>query len=405
MTDDAQQEIPDTPENESEDQSSIISQRRARGNREDAIDEGEPDRLDQLREQFSSRKTILLCVGLIIGVALIAGVISQEAGPAAVDQDWDEVSKELLLIQEELTSNTFNDVLHNATAEGIESPAAKGWLQLEIGVAMLNSSIQPIANDTPQNMMFSQPKPSIVFGKRQDIENRVTNLNDAYGYLENAITSFQAADGDNPLVGLGQYRANYAAAYIKEGLMILGPSADFETNTNAAKQHLESAASALPNAAPSIPDSRRSSTDTALANLEKQINDRLAALDSLSKDNYDPNDAEPQIKADHFYSWLNSYIKQRHTEQEAAQAAAKEAAAQASKDTSSKPTTEPAVDPDRESPFESNDESSATPTDESTEPTTEGSPSDEATQDDNAEVNSEASDTDKPPADTPASDE
>ncbi len=362
MSDDNLPEDPTQPENETETPESSMLPRRSRGNRRDEEEVVEPDRIDKLRERVSSTTSLIIAVGVIVIAAVVAGWINQEDGPAEVDDTWNTVNAEILKIREETRGGTFDIVEYELTVnDAAPNPVAKGYLQLELGTAGLKVAI---GDNQPQ---FSQAKPQILFGDEAAIASRVGQLNEALEQLTEAIESFtQAKPSDNPLIDLGIYRANYSAAFIQEALMILDSSTEFESHRDDAITHLNQAKQALPQLASIDVAANRSSTDQAIKVLNDQIDERVKAIETLASKTFDPENPESDAaKEEYFYSWLSTYIKDRH---------ASEAAAAGTDTTPDSPILPPTLtDPDRESafPINNDDSNGADATDDSNEATPE----------------------------------
>lgn len=340
MSDDNLPEDPTQPENETETPESSMLPRRPRGNRRDEEEVVEPDKLDKLREMVSSTKSLILAIGFIIVAAVVAGLINQEDGPAQVDDAWDTVNVAIAKIREVTRTGTFDILDFEADVITAESnPVALGYLQLELGTAALKVAI---GDNQPQ---FSQTKPQILFGDEATITSRVNQLTDSLAKLTDAIDSFNKAKSTgNPLVNLGIYRANYSAAYVKEALMILDAPAALESHRDDAIENLKQAKLVLPQPDTVVATERRSSTDQAITSLRDQIDERLTTIEVLASKMIDAeNPLSDGVKDELFYSWLNSYIKDRH---------ATEAAASANDTIPESPILPPNLtDPDRESAF------------------------------------------------------
>lgn len=322
MTDDKQPEEQATTEETGAEETTVATTRAPRGNRSDDSEQNANDIHDRLREQFSSKRAIGVVTVIIVIVAVIAGIMNMPATPTETKADWIDINRTINTIREEVNQNAFDPSPYQASLTEIADPLAKAWIQLELGSALIASALTP---DTPNSLpgQRAPQQPVILYGNETTIDNRVSNLSAAYTQLSEAIGNFEAAsavDG-NPLVPLGLYRSNYAAAYVKELLLVLDDASNFSSHRGSVIEHLEAAKGALP----AVSGDQSTNTDKTLKDLTTQIDERLAFFEEMSATELAqlvPDAASvPQAE---LYSWLNLYIKDKHARAAAAQDAALE---------------------------------------------------------------------------------
>ncbi|MBT6723031.1 MAG: hypothetical protein HOB20_07360, partial [Planctomycetaceae bacterium] len=143
MTDDNLPDEQEQTEQPPEQETAVTTPRRPKGNRSDEDTAEEKDRVDQLRDTFSSKTLIGIIVGAIIVASLLLAAFSVETGPGEIVADWTELNREVSKLREDVNQNVFNPALYSATADSMENGDARAWMNLEIASALMATALQP----------------------------------------------------------------------------------------------------------------------------------------------------------------------------------------------------------------------------------------------------------------------
>lgn len=274
----------------------------------------EKDKVDRLRETFSSKPLIGIIIGSIVLLSLILGNFSVEAGPEDIIADWTELNREVTKLRDSVNQNLFDPSFYSSTAESMENPDAKAWMNIEIASALMATAIAPEdTNQLPPQFRQTQPRANLLAGDATAIQNRLDNLQLAGTYLDKALNFFREADkGDHPLRSLGHYRASYSAAYVTEAKLLLEGADDYDTNRANVIKYLEEASGALPTTQTMDADS----TDRDIQSLRLQITKRLELFEQMSESQFDASDElQTGVPSNAIYSWISSYIAAKNAVQ------------------------------------------------------------------------------------------
>ena len=105
MTDDNLPDEQEQTEQPPEQETAVTTPRRPKGNRSDEDTAEEKDRVDQLRDTFSSKTLIGIIVGAIIVASLLLAAFSVETGPGEIVADWTELNREVSKLREDVNQN------------------------------------------------------------------------------------------------------------------------------------------------------------------------------------------------------------------------------------------------------------------------------------------------------------
>ncbi len=267
----------------------------------------EKDGVDRLRETFSSKTLIGIIVGGIVLLSLVLGNFSVEAGPGEVLADWTELNREVTKLRDSVNQNLFDPSFYSSTAESMENPDAKAWMNLEIASALIATAIAPEdTNQVPPQFRQTQPRANLLAGDATTIQNRLDNLQLAGTYLDKALNFFREANkADHPLRTLGHYRASYSAAYVAEAKLLLEGSDGFSANRADVINYLKESSGALPTTQTVGGDS----TDRDIQSLRLQITKRLEVFEQMSEAQFDSSsELQTGVPSNTIYSWIGTYI-------------------------------------------------------------------------------------------------
>ena len=317
MTDDNLPDEQEQTEQPPEQETAVTTRRRPKGNRSDEDTSEEKDRVDQLRDTFSSKTLIGIIVGAIIVASLLLAAFSVETGPGEIVADWTDLNREVTKLREDVNQNVFNPALYSATADSMENGDAKAWMNLEIASALMATALQPEDANQPRSQFQQQRPPSnILAGDATTIQNRLTQLQTAATYLDKALAFFgESPTDEHPLRSLGHYRSSYSAAYVSEARLLIEGAEAFNTNRDNVVKFLEQALRALP----ATPSPESDSTDNTIQSLRSQITQRLDVFKTMTEAKFDPS-SSPQtgVPSEAIYSWIGSYITAKNSIQTAA---------------------------------------------------------------------------------------
>lgn len=317
MTDDNLPDEQEQTEQPPEQETAVTTRRRPKGNRSDEDTSEEKDRVDQLRDTFSSKTLIGIIVGAIIVASLLLAAFSVETGPGEIVADWTDLNREVTKLREDVSQNVFNPALYSATADSMENGDAKAWMNLEIASALMATALQPEdANQLQSQFQQQRPPSNILAGDATTIQNRLTQLQTAATYLDKALAFFgESSTDEHPLRSLGHYRSSYSAAYVSEARLLIEGAEAFNTNRDNVVKFLEQALRALPATLSAESDS----TDNTIQSLRSQITQRLDVFKTMTEAKFDPS-SSPQtgVPSEAIYSWIGSYITARNSIQTAA---------------------------------------------------------------------------------------
>jgi hypothetical protein len=312
MTDDNLPEEQELHEQPPEQETAVTTPRRPKGNRRDEDTAEVKDRVDQLRDTFSSKTLIGIIVVTIVVASLILATFSVETGPGDVVADWTELNSEVSKLRDAVNQNAFDPAFYSTTADSMENGAAQAWMNLEIASALMATALKPEdTSQLPPQFQQQRPPSNILAGDATTIQNRLTQLQMAATYLDKALTFFrQSPTGEHPLNSLGYYRSSYSAAYVSEARLLIEGDEAFETNRDDVIKFLEEALITLPATASAESDS----TDSAIQGLRSQITQRLDVFKTMSEEKFDPS-SSPQtgVPSEAIYSWIGSYITAKNT--------------------------------------------------------------------------------------------
>ncbi len=314
MTDDNLPDEQEQTEQPPEQETAVTTRRRPKGNRSDEDTSEEKDRVDQLRDTFSSKTLIGIIVGAIIVASLLLAAFAVETGPGDIVADWTELNREVSQLREDVNQNAFNPALYSTTADAMVNGDAQAWMNLEIASALMATALQP--EDTtqlPPQFQQQRPPSNILAGDATTIQNRLTQLQTAATYLEKALTFFRKPPKDeHPLRALGRYRSSYSAAYVSEARLLIEGADAFEANRTNVIEFLGEALRALPSTQSDVTDS----TDSAIQALRTQITNRLDLFKTMSEETFDPSSSpDTGVPSEAIYSWIGSYITAKNSVQ------------------------------------------------------------------------------------------
>ena len=317
MTDDNLPDEQEQTEQPPEQETAVTTRRRPKGNRRDEDTSEEKDRVDQLRDTFSSKTLIGIIVGAIIVASLLLAAFSVETGPGEIVADWTELNREVSKLREDVNQNVFNPALYSATADSMENRDAQAWMNLEIASALMATALQPEdANQLQPQFQQQRPPSNILAGDATTIQNRLTQLQTAATYLDKALAFFSESSTDeHPLRSLGHYRSCYSAAYVSEARLLIEGAEAFNTNRDNVVKFLEQALMALPATLSAESDS----TDNAIQALRSQITQRLDVFKTMTEAKFDPSSSlQAGVPSEAIYSWIGTYITAKNSIQPAA---------------------------------------------------------------------------------------